>query len=100
MISSTKNQSMDDILDHDIEETLTLDQLVESYQHNNPPNVCPKIDNTYIDPINDNESNSSANIVSEIVVPNEDMQLHFLTEADDLEGNSRNTDTLRQYLEK
>ena len=30
---------------------------------------------------------------------NEDIQLHFLSEADDLLESSRNTDTLRQYIE-
>ena len=91
---------MDDILEHDIEETLTLDQLVKSYKSIHSPDVCPEIEDTNIDPINNNGSNNSTNIVSEIVDPNEDMQLHFLTEANDLEGNSRNTDTLRQYLEQ
>ena len=100
MVSSTNSQSFDDVLEHDIEETLTLDQLVESYQGNNPHNGCPEIENTNINQINDNGSNSNTNIVSQILDPNEDMQLHFLTEADDIEGNSRNTDTLRQYLEK
>ena len=32
MVSSTDAQLMDDVLEHDPEETLTLDQLVESYQ--------------------------------------------------------------------
>ena len=99
MVSSTDNQSMDDILEHDIEETLTLDQLVESYQGNNSLNICTEIDNTNIDsePIIDNGSNNNTNLVSELLDPNEDIQLHFLTDTDDLEGKSRNTDTLRKY---
>ena len=95
MVSSTNSQSFDDVLEHDIEETLTLDQLVESYQGNNPHNGFPEIENTNINQINDNGSNSNTNIVSQILDPNEDMQLHFLAEADAIEGNSRNADTLR-----
>ena len=101
MVSSTDIQLMDDVLEHDtIEETLTLDQLVESYQDNNPHNVCTEIENTNINQINDNDASSNNNIEDQILDHNEDTQLHFVSETDDLEDISRNTDTLRQYLEK
>ena len=54
---------MDDVLGHDIEETLTLDQLVESYKDNNPHNVTTEIDNTNINQVNDNALNSNNNMV-------------------------------------
>ena len=90
---------MDDVLGHDIEETLTLDQLVESYKDNNPYNVSTENDNININQINGNTSNSNNNMVVPTLDHNEDFQLHFLSETDDLEDSSRNTDTLRQYLE-
>ena len=59
---------MDDVLEHDIEETLTLDQLIKLYQENNPHNVCTEIENANINQIHNNGSNSNSNIVSQILV--------------------------------
>ena len=100
MVSSTDIQLMDDVLEHDPEETLTLDQLVESYQDYNPHNVCTEIENTNINQINDNDKSSNNNIEDQILDHNEDTQLNFVSDTDDLKDISRNTDTLRQYLEK
>ena len=43
---------MDDPLEHGIEETLTLDKLVLSYNNKNSPNVCPKVNNTNLNKSN------------------------------------------------
>ena len=97
MVSST-DRLMDNVLEHDPEETLTLDQLVESYQDYNPHNVCTEIENTNINENNDNDKSSNNNIEDQILDHNEDTQLQFLSETDDLEDSSRNTDTLRKYI--
>ena len=85
MVSSTDSQSIENILEHDLEETLTLDQLVETYKDDNSHDGCTEVDSTDINKNDDNGSNSSTNIVTEISDPNKDIQLHFLTETDDPE---------------
>ena len=49
MVSSTDSQSMDNVLEDDLEETLTLDQMVETYQDNNS-HVCTEFDSIHIHP--------------------------------------------------
>ena len=91
---------MDDVLEHDLEEKLTLDQLVAIYKDDNSHDGGKEVDNTDINQNNDNGFNSSINIATEISDPNENIQLPFLSKTDDPGDRSKNTDTLRQFLEK
>ena len=95
MVSSTNTQSMDDVLEHDLEKTLTLDQLVATYKDDNSNDGYTEVDNTDINQNDDNGSNSRINIVTEISDPNENIQLAFLTETDDPGDSAKNTDNLR-----
>ena len=74
---------MDNALEHDLEDTLTLDQLVATYKDDNSHDGGTEVDNTDINQNDDNEFNSTINIVTEISDPNENIQLPFLSETDD-----------------
>ena len=92
---------MDDVLEHDPEATLTLDQLVESYMEDNSHNLCTEVDSRDLIQNDHNSPNSNTNkVTTEISDPNKDIGLPFLTEDENIEDSSKNTCTLTQYLEK